>query len=178
MEMSSDRIACVACKHEIDASAKLCPFCGADPRTGEKLDTEALLQSEFSARKPLTASENVLEYARQRQGVVVAFAIAAGVLLLVGLHQFATRRNERHVSSATAVPLTEVTDIGGQDENQPPPPMPELQFQHEGNPQTMRTFVVEGGAVTPPEVVAAQQAAAAAKQQQATPPATQPLVRR
>ena len=35
-----------------------------------------------------------------------------------------------------------------------------LEFQFDGHPQTMRTFVVEPGAVTPPEVVAAQQAAA------------------
>ena|ERR1700682_617477 len=161
MEMSSHRLICVACHREIDASAKLCPYCGADPRTGEKLDTEALLQQEFQAR-PLTPSQNVLEYAHQRQGVVVAFAIAAALLLLTGLHQYATHRNETAVSSSNAVPLAEVTDITPQQDSQPPPPMPELQFRYDGRPQTMRTFVVEPGAVTPPEVVAAQQAAAQA----------------
>ncbi len=159
MEMSSPRLACAACHREIDTAAKLCPYCGADPRTGEKLDTEEVLQREFKLRQ-LTPSENVLEYARQRQGVVVAFAIAAVVLALVGLHQYVTHRNETAVSSSNAVPLAEVTDIGPQQDAQPLTPMPELKFQYDGRPQAMRTFVVEPGAVTPPEVVAAQQAAA------------------
>ena len=159
--MSSQRLICVACHREIDASAKLCPYCGADPRTGERLDTDALLQQEFESRH-LTPSQNVLEYAHQRQGVVVAFAIGAAVLVLTGLHQYATHRNETAVSSSNAVPLAEVTDITPQQDTQPPPPMPELQFRYDGRPQTMRTFVVEPGAVTPPEVVAAQQAAAQA----------------
>ncbi len=154
MEMSSSRISCAACRHDIDASAKVCPFCGADPRTGEKLvDTTALLQEEFKP-KPVTTSENVLDFARQRQGVVVAFGIAAAVLALIGLHQFATWRNEAAVSSTNAVPLAEVTDVGEPD-SQSVPPMPELKFQFDGRPQTMRTFVLEPGAVTPPEVLAA-----------------------
>ena len=28
---------CTACGHHIDPSARLCPYCGADPRTGEKV---------------------------------------------------------------------------------------------------------------------------------------------
>lgn len=169
MEMSSSRIACVACHHEIDAAARLCPYCGADPRTGEKIDTAALLQEEFKLRQT-TTSESVIEYARQRQGLVVALGIAAAVLLLLALHQFATHRNETAVSSMNAVPLAEVTDVAEPDAQQTPP-MPELKFQYDGQPQTMRTFVVEPGAVTPPEVLAAQQAAAAAQKPAApTPP--------
>lgn len=160
MQMSSPRLACAACHREIDTAARLCPYCGADPRTGEKLDTDEVLQREFKKPRQLTPSENVLEYARQRQGVVVAFAIAAVVLALVGLHQYATHRNETAVLSSNAVPLAEVTDIGPQQDTQPLTPMPELQFKYDGRPQAMRTFVVEPGAVTPPEVVAAQQAAA------------------
>ena len=179
MAMSSHRLICVACHREIDASAKLCPYCGADPRTGERLDTDALLQQEFESRQ-LTPSRNVLEYAHQRQGVVVALAIGAAVLVLTGLHQFATHRNETAVSSSNAVPLAEVTDITPQQDTQPVPPMPELQFRYDGRPQTMRTFVVEPGAVAPPEVVAAQQAAAqqaAAQRAAAKPAATQPPAR-
>jgi hypothetical protein len=171
MEMSSSRISCAACRHDIDASAKVCPFCGADPRTGEKpVDTATLLQEEFKAR-PVTTSENVLDFARQRQGVVAVLGIAATVLLLLGLHQFATWRNEAAVSSTNAIPLAEVTDVGESDAQQMPP-MPALKFQFEGRPQTMRTFVLEPGAVTPPEVLAAQQAAQAAAQ--AAHPAVQP----
>jgi hypothetical protein len=43
--------------------------------------------------------------------------------------------------------------------------MPNLDFQYEGTPQTMRTYIVERGATTPPEVLAAQQAEALAKAQ-------------
>jgi hypothetical protein len=175
--MTSDRVACVACHREIDAAAKLCPYCGADPRSGEKVDTQSLLEAEFKP-KQLTASETVLDYARQRQGIVVALGIAAGLLTLVGLHAFVNHRNETQVSSAGAVPLAEVADVASQQENTPPPAMPELQFQYDGHPQSMRTFVIEPGAVTPPEVIAAQQAAAAAQKTTASPqqpsnPATQ-----
>src|SRR5437773_554241 len=139
---------CAACRHQIDAAARLCPYCGADPRTGEKIDTQSLLQEVFQPRR-ITTAEEVLEYARQRQGIVITLAAFVVLLLLGGLHQFAIRRNQTAVNDATAVPLTEVTDLS----NQPPEarqlPMPELQFQYDGHPQTMRTFIVEPGAIAP-----------------------------
>jgi hypothetical protein len=175
MEMSSQRLVCVACHREIDTAAKLCPYCGADPRTGEKLDTDALLQEEFKSR-PLTPSQNVLEYAHQRQGVVWAFAIAVILLALAGLHQLAVHRNETAVASSNAVPLAEVTDITSQGDTQSSPPMPELRYRYDGRPQTMRTFVVEPGAVTPPEVLAQQATVtpAAAGQHTAPPQPVRP----
>ncbi len=58
---------CAACKHPIDAAAKVCPYCGANPTTGEKaVDTQAVLQEIFKPRE-VTTGESVLEYARQRQ---------------------------------------------------------------------------------------------------------------
>jgi hypothetical protein len=157
---STDRIACASCRHDIDAAAKLCPYCGADPRTGQKpVDTHALLNEMFHPRET-SATETVFEFARQRQGVVVALAVLVAILILASLHEFVTRRNARDVSAAAAIPLTEVTDLNNQSEDNKPLPLPNLQFQFDGHPQTMRTFVVEPGAVTPPEVVAAQQAAA------------------
>ena len=42
-------------------------------------------------------------------------------LLLLGLHQFATWRNEAAVSSTNAIPLAEVTDVGEPDSQQMPP---------------------------------------------------------
>lgn len=159
----SDRVACAACQHEIDAAARLCPYCGSDPRTGQKpVDTLAILNEVFHPRKTTSASGNVIEFARQRQGVVVALAVVVAVLLLAGLHEYVTRRNARDVSAAAAIPLTEVTDLNNQEDENRPQPMPNLQFELDGQPQTMRTFVIEPGAVTPPEVVAAQQAAATA----------------
>src|SRR5690349_10109028 len=108
------RAVCVACGHEIDAAARLCPYCGADPRTGEKVDTQAVLQEVFQPRKVSTA-EGLLEYARQRQGLVIAGAILLGFLILGGLHQFISRRNQG-LSDATAVPLTDVADLNNQPE--------------------------------------------------------------
>lgn len=166
-------VACAACHHEIDSAARACPYCGADPRTGEKLDTQAILQEVFQPRE-VSTSESVIEFARQRQGIVVAVTIVIGFLILAGLHQFVTMRNDSDVSAAPAVPLTEVTDVTDDAAATKAQPMPELDFQYEGRPQAMRTFVIEQGAATPPEIVAAQQAAAAeaaakAKAQAASP---------
>jgi len=143
----SDRIACVACSHEIDAAAKLCPYCGADPRTGAKVDTRAVLQEMFPQRRG-KKSEGVIEYARQRQGIVAVLGAFVVVLLLLGLHEFVSRRNQR-VMNASAVPLTDVTDLSSQPDETKPQPMPDLKFQYEGRPQTMRTLIVEPGAVAP-----------------------------
>ena len=142
------RIVCVACSHEIDAAAKLCPYCGADPRTGAKADTEAILQGMFP-QKGAAKSEGVIEYARQRQGIIAVLGALVVVLLLVALHEFVSRRNERIVNAAAAVPLTDVTDLGNQSDETKPQPMPDLQFQYDGRPQTMRTLIVEPGAVAP-----------------------------
>ena len=169
MEMSN--AVCAACGHSIDAAAKLCPYCSANPLTGERLDTQAILQEIFRPRE-LSTSESVMEYARQRQGVVIGVAMAVLFLLLAGLHQFVSRRNDSAVSGEPAVPLTEIADVSQLNDESRRMPMPELDFPFEGNPQAMRTFIVEAGAVTPPEVIAAQQAAAAAKQPPA--PAAQP----
>jgi hypothetical protein len=165
---SADRTVCASCRHDIDAAAKLCPYCGADPRTGEKpVDTQAMLNEMFHPRQ-VSKADTVFEFARQRQGIVIALGAALVILVLAGLHEYVTRRNARDVSAAAAIPLTEVTDVNNQQDENRPLPLPNLDFQFDGHPQTMRTFVVEPGAVTPPDVVAAQQAAAAA------PPQPQP----
>jgi hypothetical protein len=158
-------VLCAACRRSIDAAARLCPYCGADPVSGERLDTQAVLQEIFRP-KEMTTSESVMEYARQRQGVVVGVSLLVAFLVLAGLHQFVTMRNERSVTNTTAVPLTELTDLANRVDDAKPRPMPELDFQYDGQPQRMRTFIVEQGAMTPPEIVAAQQAAAQAQAQQ------------
>ena len=145
---------CVACHHEIDDAAKLCPYCGADPRTGEKLDTKAMLQEVFKPRDT-SRSASLLDFARHRQGAVVAAAIAVGFLILAGLYQFATRRNVSAVAAGSGVPITEVTDVTDQVDDTRQLPMPPLQFQYDGHPQTMRTFIVEPGTQPPPTPPAA-----------------------
>ena len=138
---------CAACRRSIDASAKLCPYCGANPVTGERIDTQAILQEVFRA-KDTTASENVMEFARQRQGIVIGVSVGVIFLLLALLHQFVTARNDRAVSDAPAVPLTEIADVANQPETKTVP-LPDLDFQYEGRPQTMQTFITERGAAAP-----------------------------
>ncbi|HEV7240939.1 MAG TPA: hypothetical protein VGQ36_16995 [Thermoanaerobaculia bacterium] len=139
---------CAACSRSIDAAAKLCPFCGADPVSGQRVDTQALLQEMFQARE-LSTSESVIEFARQRQGIVIAASIFVALLALAGLHQFVTMRNARAVTDSPAVPLTEITDVANEKSEVVPTKMPELDFPYDGNPHAMRTFIVERGAVAP-----------------------------
>ena len=169
-----NKVTCAACRHEIDSAAKVCPYCGADPTTGQKVvDSNALLEEMFRPRH-LSASESVLEYARHRQGVVIALSGVVLFLILAALHQFVTMRNQSLVSAAPPVALTEVADVGSQPDETKPQAMPELRFPYEGHPQTMRTFIVEPGAVTPPEVVTVQQAAPPQPQPPPAPPAQHP----
>ena len=99
--------------------------------------------------KELTTSESVLEFARQRQGIVVVVSIIVAFLVLAGLHQFVTMRNASVETDAPAVPLTEITDIANQKSEVAPVPLPELDFPYDGTPRAMRTYIVERGAVAP-----------------------------
>ncbi len=134
-----------------------------------------MLQEVFRP-KEMTTGESVLEYARQRQGIVVAISAIVLFLILALLHQFVTARNASAVSAAPPIPLTEIADLSGRQEEAPKLELPKLDFAYDGQPQTMRTFVVEPGAAPPPEIVAAQQAAQQAAQppQQAAQPPAQP----
>lgn len=143
---------CAACRRNIDAVAKLCPYCGADPQTGERIDTQALLQEVFRP-KSMTTSESVLEYARQRQGVVITVSVIVAFLVLAGIHQFVTMRNDSAVSNSPAVPLTEIVDSPAQAPAAKAVAMPELDFQYAGRAATMRTYISEKGAVAPAPVL-------------------------
>ena len=175
--MSSSPGVCAACNRAIDATAKLCPYCGANPVSGERLDTQALLQEVFRPRE-VSTSDSVIEYARQRQGVFIAVSVFVGFLIIVGIHQFVTKRNSNIASDLPAVPLSEITDVTKKSDDMTPVPMPDLDFQYDGSPQRMRTFIVERGAVPPPEVAAATQTAAPAQPQQIAPRPQPPPTRR
>jgi len=161
-----NKVVCVHCRHQIDAAAKLCPYCGANPVTGERLDTQALVQEVFQP-KQLSTSESVLEFARHRQGIVIGVSALTLFVLLGVLQQWANMRNRTAVANTPAVALTEVADLNNQQEETRQLPMPAVPFQFGGKPQSMRTFIVEPGAITPPDVLAAQQAAAAEAQAKA-----------
>jgi hypothetical protein len=138
---------CVACKHSIDDQARLCPYCGADPTTGEKVDTQTMLEQVFHTKK-LSTADTVLDYARRRQGIVVAMVAVLIFLLLAALHQFINARNS-NVSSGPAISLSEIADVANQKDDAQPAPMPELKYQFDGRGQTMQTFIAEPGAVAP-----------------------------
>jgi len=116
--------------------------------SAERLDTQAILQEVFRPRS-LSTSESVMEYARQRQGVVVVVSILVAFLVLAGIHQFVTRRNATAVTNSPAIPLSEITDITKQVDEAVPKPMPDLEFPYDGRPQMMRTYILEPGAVVP-----------------------------
>ena len=143
-------INCVTCHHDIDDAAKVCAYCGSDPRTGEKIiDAQAMLSEVFKPKRT-TRAGSLLELARHRQGLVVAGAVVVGFLLLTGLYQFAVRRNDSGIVNGSGVPMTEVTDVSDQGDENKPMPMPEMQFQYDGHPQAMRTYIVEPGAAPAP----------------------------
>lgn len=143
-------INCVSCHHDIDDAARVCAFCGSDPRTGEKIvDAQAMLNEMFKA-KPAGRAANLIDFARHRQGAVVAAGIIAGFLILGGLYQFAVHRNVTAASAGNGIPITEVTDVTDQGDETRQLPMPAMQFQYDGRAQTMRTYIVEQGAIAPP----------------------------
>lgn len=141
--------------------------------TGERLDTQAIMQEIFRP-KTLTTSESVMEYARQRQGIVIAVSSFVAFLIIAAIHQYVTVRNSTAVMDTPAVPLTEITDVTKKSDETVQIAMPDLDFQYDGQPRRMRTYIVERGAVMPPEVAAAQQAPQPGAQpatQTAAPPA-------
>jgi hypothetical protein len=167
---------CASCRRSIDAAAKLCPYCGANPVTGERIDTQAILQEIFRP-KDISTGESVLEYARQRQGVVITVSVIVAFLVLAGIHQFVTMRNASAVSDAPAVPLTEIVDSPTEATTAKPVQMPELDFQYSGQAARMRTYIAERGAIAPAppapapgQPVAQPQPAAQPGPQQVPPP--------
>lgn len=143
------KIDCVSCHHQIDAEAKICPYCGADPRTGQRFDPRPLLEKHFPKREALTRSESILEFFRERQAIVVTAAVAVLFVMLVSLHQFITRRNLSQSSDVPAIPLTEVADLGNRTIQPDAEPIPQLEFQYVPASQGFRTLLIEPGAVAP-----------------------------
>lgn len=143
-------IECRSCHHQIDELAKLCPYCGADPVTGERFDPAPLLEKHFPKKPELPARESILEYVRERQTIVVAVVVGCVFLLAVGLHQMIIRRNANTASDVPAIPLTEVADLSNAGAQNQQVEIPALNFDYEGDAKTLRTLLMEPGAIAPP----------------------------
>jgi hypothetical protein len=148
----------------IDEHARICPFCGANTATGARIDIRPFLEEQFPRKPRLDSASSVIEYLRRQQGITIALITIAALAILFGINRWMQAQNARAAASSPAIPLTEIVDVGTRDTEQAPP-LPEPQFQFDGNPSTLKTFIVEPGAVAPPEA-ATQTAAAGAAQQQ------------
>ena len=141
---------CVSCSRVIDATSKLCPYCGANPVTGEKFDTTPLLESHFPRKQDLPAHESMLEFFRHRQWMVITAVVAVLFSVAFFGHRMIRQRNEATAAEVPAVPLTEIADLSGQSNGSERAPIPPLDFQLEGNSKNARILLVEPGAVAPP----------------------------
>lgn len=143
-------VECAFCHNSIDAVAKLCVFCGANPHTGKRVDPAPLLESHFSRKEELSTGQAFLDLVRRRQGIVLSLVVLTVFALAFGLHYMISERNAREVAYVPAIPLTEVADLSNQADEGRETPIPELEFQFEGNPRAMQTYIVERGAIAPP----------------------------
>jgi hypothetical protein len=141
------KIACAHCGHEIDAAARLCPFCGADPESGRKADTSRIVETHFPRRDEKRGRAR--DFFRTRQSLLLSVLILVIAVVAIGLHQMVTSRALRSSTDAPAVPLTELTDISKRSQQEMAPSMPELEFSAEGDPRRVRTLLLEPGAVAP-----------------------------
>jgi hypothetical protein len=161
---------CVACRHEIDADARLCPYCGADPVTGEKFDPTPIVKSHFPDRRDLGPGERAAQFFRERQGFVVSAIVIMIFVGLVAAHQYVTRRAAMVQSDIPPVPLSDLADFGADSRGaSEPAPLPDVGFQWTGRPEVLKVMLVEPGAVTPAEPVAPTSTAPAPQTQAGTP---------
>jgi hypothetical protein len=140
------RSTCAACRRRIDATARLCPYCGVDPLTGRQAGSQTIIPE---ARPPEGGAKTGIALARQRQGIAIAVTALAAIVVLAAFHHFVIVRNATEVTDTPAVPLTEITDLSAKFDESAPVPMPHLDFPYEGRPRAMRTYVVESGAIKP-----------------------------
>lgn len=144
-----EKIVCTACEHEVDARARSCPFCGVDPRTGVRPPPRPGAERILRKKRPPTAGEKVASAVRSRGGLLLGFSIVLGLVLLILLSNWVDRRQQAS-SDVQPVPLTEVTDLAADSQDTGPPlEMPEIEFQYDGDPSAMETFVMEDGEVPP-----------------------------
>jgi hypothetical protein len=142
-----DNKTCRSCQRPIDANAKVCPYCDAEPESGQRSDSREAVETLFPPKRETSFTERIVNTLRARQGIIVIAIVLGAFVLLFAAHQFITARNEGLTAQIPAVPLTEVTDLSRQTPEEVP--LPELEYFIEGSARTMRTYLVEPGAVRP-----------------------------
>ncbi|MDX1584323.1 MAG: zinc ribbon domain-containing protein [Thermoanaerobaculia bacterium] len=144
-----EKITCNACGHQVDENARTCPYCGADPRSGER-EPKPPIDEILPGRQRPSFREKVTTFVRSRTGVVLAISIGIGVALLIAVSSWLDERHDRAATNARPIPLTEVTDLAADAaEQEPAPEMPDLDFEYGGDPDAMESFIIEEGAIPP-----------------------------
>ncbi|MBW3671268.1 MAG: zinc ribbon domain-containing protein [Acidobacteria bacterium] len=146
-----EKIECRACGHSVDSQARICPYCAANPHTGEAERSRPPIEKLIPPKPQLSFFERASTTIRSRSGSFLAASIILGVTLLIIVSTVVNER-QRAVADVPPVPLTEVTDLRATRERDSQElELPELNFQFDGNPASMENFILEEDAVAPPK---------------------------
>jgi glutaredoxin len=148
-EASGDeqKISCMACSHMVDPQARACPYCSADPRTGEKHRPAIPVDDIFSRKKEESSLRRAMHAIRSNENLLLPLSVGVGVLLLIALSTWVTGRQSA-ATDVPSIPLSEITSVQRTDQ-EAPMELPEIQFQFDGNPSSMESLLLEEGAISP-----------------------------
>lgn len=145
----AEKIECRACGHRVDPHARICPYCAANPHTGETDRSRPEIEELIPPKPEMSTVERISNVIRSRSGSFLAASIILGVALLIIVSTVVNER-QRAVADVPPVPLTEVTDLSATREGDAGQiELPELDFQFDGDASRMETFILEEGAVAP-----------------------------
>lgn len=147
--MTDDKIGCPSCDHRIDQTAKICPYCGVNLKTGERFDPAPVLASHFPPKGAPGRKEKLLDLLRHNQSLVIVGVIFAILVIGAATHELVSRSNAEQATDVPAIPLTEIADLSDQQEEQEELPLPELEVHHEGNAHALETLLVEPEGANP-----------------------------
>lgn len=147
----AEKIACSACGRLVDPHARVCPYCAADPHSGQRVSSRPEIEELIPRRPVESTTEKVLTTIRSRSGVVLTISITLGVVLLLIASNWVDQRQRTTAANVPSIPLTEITDLSATTEDERELELPDLEFGFYGNPSTMETFVLEQGAEQPAE---------------------------
>jgi cytoskeletal protein RodZ len=150
-----EKIRCEACAHMVDPNARACPYCGADPRTGEKLRPAVPVDDLLSRKKEESALRRAMHAFRSNENLLLPLSVGVGVLLLIALSTWVTRQQSA-ATDVPSIPLSEITSVQRTDQ-EAPTELPEIPFQFDGNPSSMESLLLEEGAISPEQETDAEE---------------------